>query len=129
MRIFKTRTFGRYADKKNISDTQLIEAVQRANNGLIDASLGHNIIKQRIAKQGKGKSSGYRSLILYQINHNSYFVAIIEKSDRENISQADENDLRKLADLYQRYDDEILEQLIQQGSLIEIKQGENNELP
>lgn len=120
MRIFKTKTFAKFAKKKQIIDADLIDAVERANQGLIDASLGGNVIKQRIAKQGQGKSSGYRSLILYRINNNSYFVAAIEKSDRENISEQEENALKLLAKVYETYREEQINALVKQGILIEI---------
>lgn len=120
MRIFKTKTFAKFAKKKQIIDEDLIDAVERANQGLIDASLGGNVIKQRIAKQGQGKSSGYRSLILYRINNNSYFVAAIEKSDRENISEQEENALKLLAKVYETYREEQINALVKQGILIEI---------
>lgn len=120
MRIFKTKTFAKFAKKKQIMDEDLIDAVERANQGLIDASLGGNVIKQRIAKQGQGKSSGYRSLILYRINNNSYFVAAIEKNDRENISEQEENALKLLAKVYETYREEQINALVKQGILIEI---------
>ncbi len=41
-----------FATKQHITDTQLLEAIQRAKNGLIDAHLGGNIIKQRITNKG-----------------------------------------------------------------------------
>lgn len=106
--------------KKQIMDEDLIDAVERANQGLIDANLGGNVIKQRIAKQGQGKSSGYRSLILYRINNNSYFVAAIEKNDRENISEQEENALKLLAKVYETYREEQINALVKQGILIEI---------
>lgn len=62
MRIFKNRWIAKFAAKHSISDSDLIEAVRRADNGLIDADLGGGVIKQRIARKGQGKSSGYRSL-------------------------------------------------------------------
>lgn len=120
MRIFKTKTFAKFAKKKQIMDEDLIDAVERANQGLIDANLGGNVIKQRIVKQGQGKSSGYRSLILYRINNNSYFVAAIEKSDRENISEQEENALKLLAKVYETYREEQINALVKQGILIEI---------
>ena len=52
MRIFKNRYMNRYAAKQGITDADLREAVQRADNGLIDADLGSGVIKQRIARQG-----------------------------------------------------------------------------
>ena len=42
----------------------LCDAVERADNGQIDADLGGGVIKQRMARIGSGKSKGYRSIIL-----------------------------------------------------------------
>jgi len=38
----------------------LWNAVERAEQGQIDADLGGGVIKQRIARPGEGKSKGYR---------------------------------------------------------------------
>ena len=55
MRIFKNAWFHRFARQESIKDNSLIEAVTRADRGLVDADLGGNVIKQRIARPGKGK--------------------------------------------------------------------------
>lgn len=124
MRVFKTRAFAKFATKQHITDTQLLEAIQRAENGLIDANLGGNIIKQRIARSGQGKSGGYRSLIFYRINHNHFFVVGFAKSDQENISTTDLASLKLLAQQYETYQIEHIELLLQTGALIEVQQNE-----
>lgn len=63
MRIFKNKAISRFAVKHGISNQELIDAVARAEQGLIDADLGGGVIKQRIARTGQGKSGGYRSII------------------------------------------------------------------
>lgn len=63
MGIFKTKAFNKFALKNKISDGDLCEAIARAENGLIDAELGANIIKQRVARKGLGRSGGFRSFI------------------------------------------------------------------
>lgn len=40
MRVYETRIFSRFARKESIKGKQLLEAVQRASDGLIDADLG-----------------------------------------------------------------------------------------
>jgi hypothetical protein len=44
----------------------LREAVARAEKGQIDADLGGEVIKQRIARPGQGRSRGYRTIILFR---------------------------------------------------------------
>lgn len=63
MRIFKTKVFSKFAKKEQINDTALFEAVERAEKGLIDADLGGYIIKQRIRREGQGRSSVNRCSI------------------------------------------------------------------
>ena len=54
VRIFKSRWFQRFARKERISDAALRNAVARAERGQIDADLGGDVIKQRIARPGEG---------------------------------------------------------------------------
>ena len=63
MRIFKTRWFARFARKARISDTMLTDAIREAEKGLIDGKLGRGLIKKRVARTGKGKRGGYRTII------------------------------------------------------------------
>jgi hypothetical protein len=53
MRIFKNAWFERFARKQKIRDAALREAVQRAEQGLVDADLGGGIMTQRVARPGK----------------------------------------------------------------------------
>ena len=54
VRIFKSRWFQRFARKEAITDAVLLEAADRADKGQIDADLGGEVIKQRVAKPGRG---------------------------------------------------------------------------
>ena len=56
MRVFKTKPFARFANREGIAEKELCEAVRRAESGLIDADLGGGVIKQRLAREGQGKS-------------------------------------------------------------------------
>jgi hypothetical protein len=66
LRIFKIRWFQRFARKEGIEDADLCEAVDRAEQGAIDANLGGGLIKQRLARKGGGKRGGYRTIIAYR---------------------------------------------------------------
>ena len=56
MKLFKNAWFERFARKQKLDDAVLREAIQRAEQGLIDADLGGGVIKQRVARPGQGKS-------------------------------------------------------------------------
>ena len=97
MKIYKGKWFVRFARKENISDTKLCEAVKNAEFGLIDADYGDGVIKQRIARPNKGKSGGYRSIILFRKEHRSFFVYGFSKKERENLDESEERDFKDLA--------------------------------
>ena len=89
MRIFKTRLFAKFARRERIHDASLREAIERAGRGLIDADLGGGVIKQRVGRQGQGRSRGYRTLIAYRFGEFAVFLFGFAKSDRDNIDASE----------------------------------------
>ena len=120
MRIFANRWFARFADKQNIGDDDLREAVSRAERGLIDADLGGGVIKQRIARKGQGKSGGIRSVVLFRQGERAFFVYAFAKSDRDNIDQSELSTYKTAAAVYLNYTDDELALFLKQGTLMEI---------
>jgi addiction module toxin relE len=120
MRIFKYRNFAKFADKQHIDDADLLDAVSRAERGLIDADLGGGVIKQRIARQGRGKSSGFRSIILFKHENRAFFVYAFAKNERDNISSKELAVYRDLAAQLLHLDDEILAELLAQHEYMEL---------
>jgi len=87
VRTFKTKWLARFARRERIADKSLREAIERAERGLIDADLGGGLIKQRVARQGQGRSGGYRTIIAYRAKERAVFFYGFAKNDRENIEQ------------------------------------------
>ena len=96
MRIFKSKWFQRFAKKEGVTDAVLFEVVYRANCGQIDADLGGEVIKQRIARSDHGRSKGYRTIILFRRGTKAFFVYGFSKSQRDNVD-ADEVKQFKIA--------------------------------
>ena len=99
MQIFKNKWFVRFASKEGIEDRKLWEAIKAAERGTIDADLGGGVIKQRVARDGGGKSGGYRTIILYRKGDRAFFVYGFPKSERENISPSELREFKKLAEV------------------------------
>ena len=97
MRVFKNAWFERFARKENISAEALWDAVDRAEQGQIDADLGGGVIKQRIARAGGGKSKGYRSIVLYRKGDRAFFVFGFPKSEQDNIREDEVLHFKKMA--------------------------------
>ncbi len=102
MRAFKTRTFQRWTSKAGVTDAALLDAMVQMERGLIDADLGGNLYKQRLALPGRGKSGSTRTLIATQFAGVLFFLYGFEKNDRDNITA-------KELVLYQRLARELLD--------------------
>ena len=121
MRFFRTKAFSRFAVREDISDAFLLEAVQRAERGLIDADLGGGVIKQRIARPGEGRSGGFRTIVLYRRGSLAFFVHGFAKSDQGNIDRDELRSFRKLAGVLLALNDEELAIALAKGAIVEVR--------
>ena len=69
--------------QENFDDAKLIEAVQNIEDGLIDADYGGGMIKQRIARDGGGKSGGYTLKEISKVL-NIHYMTISKVLNRKN---------------------------------------------
>ena len=120
MRVFATKVFTRFAHSERLDDKRLCEAVTRAERGLIDAELGGGLIKQRVARPGGGRSGGYRTVVAFRAARRSVFLYGFAKNERDNISDRELDDLRKLARLYLGYSDMQIANALQAAELKEV---------
>jgi hypothetical protein len=120
LRIFRTKAFARFAKKAGVSDGALCQAIAAAERGLVGADLGGGVIKQRVAREGQGKSGGFRVIILYKRGTCAFFVHGFAKSDRANIMQDELAALKELAAEMLPYDDRALTMAVESGALTEV---------
>ena len=127
VRVSKTKTFARFTRKQGIGDTALWQAIVDAEAGLIDADLGGGVIKQRIARAGQGKRSGYRTIVLYRTAEWALFVYGFAKNEQDNIEDADLKDYRRLAAEILSWKEAQVARVLATGAWIEIAAAEENE--
>ncbi len=97
MAIYTTRWFDRWARKQGLVTPSLCAAVRAMAEGLYDADLGGGLLKKRIARSGRGKSSGFRTLVASNKKDRWIFVYGFPKNERSNIDKDEEEALKKLA--------------------------------
>jgi hypothetical protein len=119
-RIFQNKPFKRFADKENLKTEDLQQAISNAEQGLIDADLGGGVIKQRIACNNKGKSGGYRTIVIFKKGNSAFFVYGFAKSNKANIDSEELKAFKGLAKLYLSLSDSELNSLVADEKLIEI---------
>jgi len=122
VRIFKTKTLAKFTRQNGIDDEDLAEAVERAVRGLIDADLGGQVIKQRVARPGQGKRSGFRMIIGIRSDR-AIFLFAFAKNERENIDKAELMTLREIVASFLNADDRTIAQALNDGTLVEVQHG------
>ena len=119
-RILKTRTFNRWLRKTLLTDTALLKAIDEMEQGLVDADLGGDVYKKRVALPGRGKSGSTRTLIATNRQDRWFFMFDFEKNDKENITQAELAYLQKAAQVFLGYSDAELLLAIAREDFLEV---------
>lgn len=119
-RMLKRKRFARWQAEERLPDAALCMAVREMEHGLIDASLGGLLYKQRIARPGGGKSHGYRALLSARLGHRYVFLHGFSKNDQENIAPDEQKALQFAGSVFLDLSPEALSKAIASGILLEI---------
>lgn len=103
-----------------MTDEALLEAVKRAETGLIDADLGGGVIKQRIPRPNEGRSGGYRAILIVAASEVYLFVHLLAKTDRQNFSAGELMDARDFASLVTSLSESELALYLQSAAVREV---------
>lgn len=123
MRVFVTKWVSRYIRREGIALGSLRETISRAEKGLIDVDLGGGVIKQRVARPGKGRSGGYRMLIAYRPRDRAIFVFGFAKSQRENVEPDQLKTAREIASRFLEMSPQELQQACGAAEIEEVTDG------
>lgn len=128
MRVFKNRSFSRWARKEKIADAELHAAALEVVAGKVEADLGGYLFKKRIARRGGGKSGGYRTLIGYRKGNSDRMIFLygFPKNQRANITDREREALAIAAEAFIRASDAQVELLKRNGGAVELE-GSGNE--
>jgi hypothetical protein len=105
----------------------LLQAAQDVAAGHYDADLGGGVFKQRVARQGGGKSGGFRTIILFRVGSHSFFAHGFAKSDKANVSAKELKALKRLADVLLGFSEEQLKAAQTAGELNEVENDGGDE--
>jgi hypothetical protein len=97
VRVFKSKEFAKFAQKALLKDSALCLAVAEIHAGIVDANLGGGVYKQRVRRDGSGKSGSFRTILLLRVDEIAIFVYGFRKSDQSNISLEELRAFRMIA--------------------------------
>lgn len=115
-RVFKTAWFSKAARKAHIADVELCAAIRQVMLGQAD-DLGGGVYKKRLDKNRA------RSIILAKGGNYWVYEYLFAKKDRANIEDDELAKLRKLARFYEALAEQRVNELIDEGSWMEICNG------
>ena len=98
--------------------------LQGLKKGQIDADLGGEVIKQRIARPGQGRSKGYRVVVFFRSGARAFFVYGFSKSQRANIDDDEEKQFKEAAKHVLALTERNLAKLLNKGDFVEVKNDE-----
>ena len=124
MNIFKTKRFSEWARKNKLDDRALCNTVKEIAEGLTGASLGGHLFKKRVAVAGRGKRGGLRVIIAYSATGGAFYLYGYAKKKQADIEHEELGILRVMAADLAEHDDEKLQQLVNDGELIEVVDDE-----
>ena len=96
MKKLCTKWFKKWADKSKLSKTNLLEAITDLENGLSVSDLGGNLFKIRVKREGRGKSSGFRTIVIFKRSDKAIFLYGFGKNEKSNISNTELRYFKKL---------------------------------
>ena len=118
----KTKWFNKWAKKNLISDEILLDTLKNIQNKLGVVDLGSGLYKVRTHKTGKGKSGGFRTIVVYREEYVSIFVFGFSKTDKGNLNNEELKYFKKLSkDLLSITREEYME-LVKLGDFVSIKE-------
>jgi hypothetical protein len=127
MRVFKTKTFARWARSEKVPDLALCQAVNEMKQGLIDAKLGGGLVKKRVRRLGKGKRGGFRTIVGTNLGDQWFFLYGFAKNERIDIDDDELRLFQRIAQAFLTMKSTILESALQRGELVEIYCGEQTD--
>ena len=125
MQAFRIKAFATWASGEGLCDDALASAVAEMEKGLIDAKLGGQVVKKRVALPGRGKRGGTRTLVAFRQGNKAFFIYGFAKNERTNISDKELRALKMLAKELMSYTTATLTKATKAGELIEIEVNDN----
>lgn len=123
MRVFEQKQFSKWAAGERIDDKTITQAAMDAVAGKFEADLGGYLFKKRVAREGGGKSGGYRTIICFKKagSDHVFFLHGFPKNQKDTISSKDEKALKLIAARLVNLSDEQIEELKKIGTIRELE--------
>ncbi len=93
--------------------------------GLVDALLGGELVKKRVARMGSGKSGGSRTVIVWRQGDRAFFLHVFGKNEKANVSPRELKTLKALGKAMMAMELAAIEAALKENALEEVDYVEN----
>ena len=124
MKRLSTKWFKKWSKKVKLANDDLLGAISDLEDGLSTTDLGNHLFKVRVKRENSGKSSGFRTIIVYQENEKAIFLYGFGKNEKENIDKSELQYFKKLGSDLLALNSEQLEESIGQKILFDLEEEE-----
>ena len=121
MHVLATKWFKKWSKKANLKNQDLLKAVNNLEDGLSVADLGNHLFKIRVKRKHSGKSSGFRTIVVYRKGEKAIFLYGFGKNEKDNISDSELNYFKTLGNDLLALNIDQLKQLIEKSILFDIE--------
>ena len=121
MKRLSTKWFKKWSKKVKLSNQNLLDAINDLEAGLSTADLGSQLFKVRVKREQSGKSSGFRTIIVFKADDRAIFLFGFGKNEKENIDRNELQYFKKLGDDLLSLNSEQLEKAISQKVLFDLE--------
>lgn len=118
----KTKWFDKWSKKNFITDEKLLDTIKNISNNLGVVNLGSSLYKVRTQKNGKGKSSSFRTFVVYKKDNIAIFIYGFSKNDKSNLHNEELIDIKRLSKEYLSINRQDYLKLVASGDMISIKE-------
>jgi len=124
MKRLSTKWFKKWSKKVKLTNDDLLGAISDLEDGLSTTALGSHLFKVRVKREHSGKSSGFRTIIVYQENEKAIFLYGFGKNEKENIDKSELQYFKKLGSDFLALNSEQLGESIGQKILFDLEEEE-----
>jgi len=121
MRKLSTKWFKKWTKKSNLNSKNTLKAIKNLLAGLSTADLGGHLYKVRVKRAHSGKSSGFRTIIVYKKDDRAIFLYGFGKNEKENIDKTELHYFKTLGKDLLSLNTDQLKKSVQQKILFDLE--------
>lgn len=95
MRYLSTKWFKKWCRKRHLSRHELLQAIDDLEKNLSTSNLGGGLYKVRVSSVNSGKSSAFRTIIVYKKGDRAIFIYGFAKKGKSNLENSELQYLKK----------------------------------